>query len=127
MSINLRVWIYLFAVLLITGCALIITGPRQSIAIHSDEPGTKVFVDGKLQDTAPCTIKVRRSQNAVPEISLEKKGFQTQQVYLKRKFNEISLLNFILPVNWAVDWATGAIWKYSKPDTVHMVRKNKTR
>jgi hypothetical protein len=60
---------------------------------------------------------VPRLQKDTLVMTLQKTGYQPVQHKFSKKFNEASLLNFLLPWNWMIDANNGAILRYSQPDT----------
>jgi len=71
---------------LAAGCATISSGPNQTIPIESFPAGATVKVDG-ITATTPCEVRLsRRHDHQV--ILLEKPGYKTARVELKRATNE---------------------------------------
>jgi hypothetical protein len=116
-----RIFIILIA-LLTSHCAYVLTGTKQRMRIVTREPGAEVWHNNQLLDTTPCIIRIQRSYEDQQPIMLKKPGYETQSIPLKRKFNELAALNFILPVNWFVDGITSSIIRYGAIDTVAMKR-----
>jgi len=112
--------------LVLSGCATLFSGGSQEVEIESTPSNASVMVDGKDQGTTPTTIEVTRpEQGDAPEITINKEGYQETTLQLERQFNAVTLVNIINPLayfplgvpatGFAVDWYTGALWKY-KPD-----------
>lgn len=91
--------------------------------IESTPSNATVMVDGRDQGTTPTTIEVKRpEQGDSPEITLNKEGYEETTLQLERQFNAVTLVNIINPLayfplgipatGFAVDWYTGALWKY---------------
>jgi len=112
----------LFSTLLFSHCAYVLTGTKQRMRIVTREPGAEVWHNNQLLDTTPCIVRIQRSYDDQQPIVIKKPGYETQSITLKRKFNEMAALNFILPVNWFVDGLTSSIIKYRTIDTVAMKR-----
>lgn len=74
-------------------------------------------LDSGLSCITPCYISVPRLQKDTLVMTLQKTGYQPVQHKFSKKFNEASLLNFLLPWNWMIDANNGAILRYSQPDT----------
>jgi hypothetical protein len=112
---------------LLSSCATILNGKYQNIPVVTSVDGAKVFLNDQLKDTSPCVIQVRRTYKTTQEIRVEKKGYKSETIVLKKKFNENTLLGipyFFIPV--AIDAGTGAIVRYQKPDTIQLVSIKKT-
>jgi hypothetical protein len=107
---------------LFSSCAYVLTGSKQRIRIVTTEPGAQVWHKNKLLDTTPCIVKVKRSFDLQPPVVLKKDGYETLSVPLKRKFNEIAVLNFLMPINWLVDGFSEAVVGYKAFDTLTMKR-----
>ncbi|MBS3915288.1 MAG: hypothetical protein KG003_12395 [Bacteroidetes bacterium] len=110
-----------------SSCATILNGKYQKVPVVTSVVGARVFLNDQLTDTTPCEIQVRRSYKISQEIRVEKKGYKTETVVLKKKLNENTLLGipyFFIPV--AIDAGTGAIIRYQKPDTIQLVSIKKT-
>jgi len=112
--------------LVLSGCATLFSGSSQEVEIESTPSNASVMVDGKDQGTTPTTIEVTRpEQGDAPEITINKEGYQETTLQLERQFNAVTLVNIINPLayfplgipatGFAVDWYTGALWKY-QPD-----------
>jgi hypothetical protein len=109
--------------LVLSGCATLFSGSSQEVEIESKPSNANVMVDGKDQGTTPTTIEVKRpEQGDAPEITLNKEGYEETALQLERQFNAVTLVNIINPLayfplgipatGFAVDWYTGALWKY---------------
>jgi len=102
----------------------------QRIYFVSDTPAILV-VDGEfkdsLQDGIASIVKFRRKTTPTWTIEVQSEGFISERVDLKRKFNEISTLNAFNVVGWVLDLYTGAIWRYTQPDTIHLTAAPKRR
>lgn len=130
-----------FVFFMMTSCATIFTGTRDTIYFDSDPQGATVYLDGLEICTTPCNYKIKRS---LSEKSFEVKldGYETRIISLDREFNMVSILNLGFIPGWAIDAATGAIMKYDrkkydvtlkkieriskiKPSEIHIDTKNK--
>lgn len=108
----------LLVTLLLGSCALVLTGSKQRLQVVTREPGAEVWHQGKLLDTAPCIIRIKRSYEIPQPIEIKKSGYVTERVVLKRGFNEVAALNFVLPWNWLIDGFSGAVVRYKNLDTI---------
>jgi hypothetical protein len=112
----------LISALLFSQCAFVLTGTKQRMRIVTTQPGAEVWYQNTLLDKTPCIVRIKRSYTEQPPIVLKKIGFENHTLPLKRKFNEIAALNFILPVNWLIDGFSEAAVGYKAFDTVTMKR-----
>ena len=110
--------------LILSGCGLIINGSKQRLKVVSDEPGATVFINNEAVDSTPCVIKVAR-KSTPPELRLEKAGYAKVEVPLTKKFNETTILNFLNPFGWLIDWGFGATIKYRPLDTIALKPLNR--
>ncbi len=65
-----------------SGCATVAHGFRQKIDVDSEPSGAQVFVDGKPAGETPVSVHVWRHNS--PTVRIEKDGFVTEVVRLKR-------------------------------------------
>lgn len=103
------------------GCASIFTGTSDTIHIRSEEPDTKLFVDGKLVGKNSATYVLPRKGDHVVEAV--KPGCGTATYPVPYSFNAVTLLGVFLDLGivsiLVVDGlATGAAMKVSNPTIV---------
>jgi hypothetical protein len=112
--------------LLLSGCATLISGPRQAVKVDSVPQGARVFTavqEGGRQGAllkrkevgvTPMTVTITRKDGVV---ELEKEGYQLTRVPMKRGMNPwfIGTLLFGSLVSTSVDTSTGAVNEYD-PD-----------
>ena len=70
-------------VALLIGCATIMRGTSQSIAVNSNPSGAKVIVMGMEKGTTPAVVKVSRKETNLI-IRLQKDGYEPVEVALTR-------------------------------------------
>ncbi len=110
---------------LMTSCATIFTGSKDTIRFNSNPTGAKVYIDGLEVCTTPCSVKVKRSlSDKMAEIKLN--GYQTRIITLDKKFNVVSILNLGGILGWAIDAATGSIMKYDRKGYDLTLEKDKS-
>ena len=98
---------------LMTSCATIFTGTKDTIRFDSNPQGAKVYIDGLEVCKTPCTTLVKRSlSEKLAEIKLD--GYETRVITLDRKFNAVSIINLTSLIGWGIDAATGSLMKYDK-------------
>ncbi|MGB4776568.1 MAG: PEGA domain-containing protein [Daejeonella sp.] len=97
--------------LLLTSCATVFTGTKQTVQINSTPPGATVEVDGIAKGTTPVAIELKKGFNG-QSITLKKAGFEPTTFQPKTTLHPIALLNFAGLVGWIIDASTGAMMKY---------------
>lgn len=98
---------------LMTSCATIFTGTKDTIRFDSNPQGAKVYMDGLAVCRTPCTTQVKRSlSDKLAEIRLD--GYETRVITLDRKFNTVSIVNLGFVIGWGIDAATGSLMKYDR-------------
>jgi len=111
-----------------TACATLITGKQQVIRVVSTPAGADVHffripsrinhrLDTAVHCVTPCFLRVPRLQTDTLVMVVEKAGYQPVTHRFKKRWNEASALNFILPWNWMIDANNGAVLRYDQPDT----------
>ncbi|WP_375578881.1 PEGA domain-containing protein [Marivirga tractuosa] len=109
--------ISVFALLLLfTSCATLFTGTKQKVSIDSDPQGAEVIIDGQKLGVTPTKVKVDRELDALlyggKEIQLILDGYRNLGYELDARLNTVSIINFVNPLFWGIDIATGAVTKY---------------
>jgi hypothetical protein len=98
---------------LMTSCATIFTGTKDTIRFDTTPQGAKIYVDGLEICKTPCTTQVKRSlSDELVEIKLE--GYETRVIALDREFNAVSIINLGFIIGWGIDAATGSLMKYDR-------------
>lgn len=106
-----------------SSCALVLTGRYQRMNIVSEPPDAEVWINDEFVDSTPCVVRLKRNYDRSPEVEIRKSGYRTERPKLKRTFNEVASLNFILPWNWLIDGFSGAAMRYRQIDTVALKAK----
>lgn len=76
-------WIFALCSLACTGCASVMNGRTQVVAVSSDPPGAHVFVDEEHVGVTPTFVDLpRRERNLA--LRLEKEGFGSVHVPVRR-------------------------------------------
>ncbi len=110
-------FIILLIVLLSASCATIFSGSRQQVAVSSNPPTARVFVNGQdAMASTPCYLDLKRKSKQ--NITLKKDGYEDVNLTIKGKFNATTLVNFLGfgffgPIGIGIDYATGAAYRYS--------------
>lgn len=100
----------------VSGCATIINGRSQDVALASTPPGADVKVDG-AQTTTPGRVTLKRDQDY--KAVFTKEGFPDQSVKLEKKPSWWILGNVLIGglVGLVIDFVTGGAYKLV-PDSV---------
>lgn len=114
--------------LMLSGCATIFTGTKDTIYFDSDPEGATVYLDGLEICRTPCSYRVGREFNGV-DIQYKLDGYEARIFSLDQEFNVISVLNLGNPLGWAIDMISGSIMRYDRkaydlkldPDTSAMM------
>lgn len=114
MKNNLSIVLLLGIALSTTSCATIFTGTRDKITFNSTPEGAKVMHKGEEKCVTPCTAPISRSLSK-QIVTIEKEGFEPENVKLDKKFNAVTLLNILFggAIGVGIDAATGSLTKYS--------------
>jgi len=98
--------------LLFTGCASIIHGTKQEVAITSDPPGAMIS-DGRSTITTPGILTLERKKDHM--LTITKPGYQNETVRLGHVISGAVFGNIIFGVGgligWGVDAISGAQWR----------------
>ena len=107
MKIKKRISIILMTLILliITGCASIITGSKRLVLFETDPSGAKVFVNGFEKGKTPVQLKVR----ADDRIDFRLDNYSERVVVMDSKFNAIAILNAVSIIGWGIDAITGSL------------------
>ena len=100
------------SILLMTGCATLFTGTSDDIYINSNPDGAEIMIGGLKVGKTPATITVKRPGFNDKEVVLKLDGFERRTFILKKNFNAVAILNLAGILGWAIDFATGSIYKY---------------
>ena len=105
------------ALFLITGCATIIHGTRQSVAISSNPSKAVVTIDGQERGSTPLTVDLKR--NDTHSVKIELDGYLPYELNLNKKVDGWIAGNIIFGglIGLAVDAITGGMYKLS-PDEI---------
>jgi hypothetical protein len=109
------------------GCASIITGTSQDIAIATTPGGARCVLTREKEtiatvDSTPGTVTVRKDKHDIL-VTCDKAGYQTATKYLDSDVEAGTFGNIILGgvVGWGIDSATGADNKYDETVSIPLV------
>ncbi|KJJ83853.1 secreted protein containing PEGA domain protein [Candidatus Omnitrophus magneticus] len=99
-----------------TGCASITTGRFQKVAVDSNPQNANVTVSSGSHGVTPCSFDLQRNKSHV--IKIEKEGYRTAQVDLKKTICGSTAGNIILGgvIGLGVDAMSGAMFKLIPED-----------
>jgi uncharacterized protein YceK len=118
----------ILAALGLQGCATILSGTSEKIAVASNPPGATCdlkrngAVIGSV--TTPGTLDVEKTKYGI-DVLCRKEGYQDATGFLESGVEEATFGNIVLGggIGWAVDSAAGADNKYPEQITVTLVPK----
>lgn len=101
----------------IAGCAAIIHGTKQEVAVSSTPSGAKVVVMGAHMATTPGIIKLDRKDSNIV-LRFEKDGYEPVEVALRRSVDGWIAGNILFGglIGLVIDFASGAAYKLSPPE-----------
>lgn len=114
---NMNIVFLLLFVSLFSGCATMLHGKTQDVAIHSEPPGATVYCNGTELGNTPLVANIARKQDHT--ITVVKSGYHAEDVDVKRKLSATSLL-YALPggiVWFSIDNMHGAQFEFPKEIT----------
>jgi uncharacterized protein YceK len=102
-------------ILLVTGCASIVSGTTQPISFNSTPAGATVLVNGADMGKTPVTLQLKRNQNYAVGINLD--GYKPETMDIKRGLNGWVWGNIIFGglIGVVIDAASGSMYKLT-PD-----------
>jgi hypothetical protein len=105
---------------LLGGCATIVNGKTQEIAISTVPPGATVLIDGSQTVITPTTVALRRNKDYV--FTIMKDGYQTQVVPVTGVISGWLVGNIVFGglIGGGIDAATGAAFTLT-PESVTVV------
>lgn len=103
--------------LVASGCATMLSGPKQIIRLDSFPTRSEVFINGKFAGLTPITLWIWR--RPPPVIVLRHQDYADTQVILRRSMNPWTLPTAALfGAGLAIDGPSGAWAKYAEDDIV---------
>ncbi len=110
----------IFTVAGLSGCATIINGTTQPIAVTSTPSGAKVMIDGgDSAYTTPANVDLERGRDHI--LTFSKPGYQEQTFTIRHSMSAVVAGNILAGglIGWGVDAADGAQDKLT-PETVQI-------
>jgi len=98
-------------VLVMSSCATLFTGTKETVQIESDPSGASIKVNGIDRGKTPAPVELKKG-NVGESIILTRDGYKKRVFQPETTFNGVSVLNTFNLLFWGIDAATGALWKY---------------
>jgi hypothetical protein len=111
------------AALSVVGCSTVVNGSYEEIKFTSEPSGADVIIGDAPKGQTPAVIQVHRSDDPV-KVEIRKEGFESQTVELTTQLEEVSLVNIIFPIGFAVDYVSDAMHQFTVKE-VHATLKKK--
>jgi hypothetical protein len=104
---------------LLQGCATIIHGTTQDVAITTDPSDAELVIDGRERYRSPAKMTMKRKEDHVVEVN--KEGFQKETVNIKSVLSGAVAGNILAGglIGWGVDAASGGQYRLV-PDHVDL-------
>ena len=113
-----------------TGCATIIHGTTEKIAVSSTPTDAQVMIKGVPVASTPGIIELKRIDTNIV-LRLEKEGYEPSEVILNRKYSGWIAGNLAIPlvglVGGAVDFGSGAAYKLVPTEVYIDLQKQEMR
>lgn len=108
-----RLEILLFALVVMAGCASIISGRTQEVSFASNPEGVTVTVNGRILGKTPLTINLQKKSEQ--SLVFSKDGYKTLSMELETSINGWFWGNIVLGglIGSTTDGITGSIYKYA--------------
>jgi len=108
--------------ILLTGCATILSGTKQGITFESSPTGASVYLDGELFGVTPFTEELKKNKYSSFRVELD--GYETISKTMGKDIDLVALLSVFWDLG-TTDLATGSVWKYDKNSYYIELRKEK--
>ncbi|WP_316824340.1 PEGA domain-containing protein [Pedobacter miscanthi] len=99
------------ATLLLSSCATVFTGTKQTVQINTNPPAATVEIDGVKAGVTPLAVTLKKGFTG-QTISLKLDGYDPKTFQPQTTFNAVSVVNLLFFPGFIVDAATGAMMKY---------------
>lgn len=103
--------------LMLSGCATIVNGTKQTISFMSEPSGAEVTVGGEFTSRTPAALPLSRGKDYTA--IFKKEGYESQTVIIKSSFDHVmkatlgNIWNYILP-GLIVDAASGGAYEFNQ-------------
>lgn len=101
------------AALCLTSCATIFCGSKAKVTFDGNvKEEITLTIDGRKHKNIsfPYTTKIARGFDETV-VKAEVDSYETETLYIDKKFNAVSVINLTDILGWGIDAATGALMK----------------
>ena len=98
-------------------------GSHESIKFTSTPEGAEVYIEGQPKGKTPATINVRRAWDPV-KVEFRLDGYQTWSTELTTSLEEVTLVNIIFPIGFAVDYVSDAMHQFDEKEVHAELKKS---
>lgn len=108
-----------FSVFFLTSCATLFGDTSQIITIESEPSGATIYLNGESVGKTPLRHKVKRETFRTLEVTVRKKGYESEDFLLSKTLQPATLFNFGFisttfgGSSWLTDALSGALVEYS--------------
>ena len=113
-----RLGLFALAALTMVGCSTVVNGTHEDIEFTSEPEGADVVIAGVPHGKTPATIGVKRSWDPVT-VEFRMDGYKTSTVEMVTQLEEVTLVNIIFPIGFAVDYVSDAMHRFEE-EKVHV-------
>tara|TARA_R110001606_G_scaffold385335_1_gene548807 strand:+ start:476 stop:841 length:366 start_codon:yes stop_codon:yes gene_type:complete len=103
-------------VLLLSGCATVMSGTNQTLTFNSNVEGVNVYVDGALIGKTPISASFKK--NKAQTVMFTKEGYQSVTREITKEFDPVAVLNIFWDLS-TTDFITGAVYEYA-PNAIYV-------
>lgn len=103
-------------VLLLSGCATIISGSNQTLTFNSNVEGVNVYVDGALIGKTPVSASFKK--NKAQTVMFTKDGYESVTRNITKEFDPVAVLSIFWDFS-TTDFITGAVYEYA-PNAIYV-------
>jgi len=98
-----------------SSCATIFSGNKTDLKFNSQPQNAKVFVNGEVVCTTPCSVKVKNGPTfGKTRVQYRLENYKEKEITLNKGLNWVSVINLPNWIGWAIDIMSGAIIKYNQ-------------
>ena len=108
--------------ILLTGCATVFSGTKQTITFESSPSGASLYLDGEKVGVTPFTDKLKKNKYSSFRIELD--GYETISRSIGKDVDLVALLSIFWDLG-TTDLATGSAWKYDRNSYYIELQKKK--
>ena len=108
--------------ILLTGCATVFSGTKQTITFESSPSGASLYLDGEKVGVTPFTDKLKKNKYSSFRIELD--GYESISRSMGKDVDLVALLSIFWDLG-TTDLATGSAWKYDRNSYYIELQKKK--